>query len=136
MSLMEWSDRLSVGVAQFDDEHKRLIVLINDLFDAVQAGRGRDALGRTLDELIDYTKTHFSHEEHLLKKFADPNFEAHKKEHEALAKQVVDIQRKYHAGATAMLSMEVMSFLKNWLVKHIQGTDKLYTALLHDNGVV
>ena len=136
MSLMEWSDRLSVGVAQFDTEHKRLIVLTNDLLDAVQAGRGRDALGRTLDELIDYTKTHFANEEHLLKKFGDPNFETHKKEHEALAKQVIEIQRKYHAGATAMLSMEVMSFLKNWLVKHIQGTDKLYTALLNDHGVV
>ena len=135
MSLMEWTESMSVGVTQFDDEHKKLIVLINDLFDAVQAGRGRQALGSVLDELIDYTKTHFSHEEHHLKKLGYPAFKEHKKEHDALAKQVIDIQRKYHAGATAMLSMEVMSFLKSWLVTHIQGTDCLYTAFLNEKGV-
>ncbi len=135
MSLMEWTERMSVGVAQFDDEHKRLVALINDLFDAVQAGRGRQALGSVLDELVDYTKTHFAHEEHQLKKLGYASFEEHKKEHDVLTKQVIDIQRKYHAGATAMLSMEVMSFLKNWLVNHIQGTDSRYTAFLNEKGV-
>ena len=135
MSLMEWTERMSVGVTQFDDEHKKLIVLINDLFDAVQAGRGRQALGAVLDELVDYTKTHFAHEEHQLKKTGYAAFAEHKKEHDALTKQVIDIQRKYHAGATAMLSMEVMSFLKSWLVNHIQGTDSLYTAFLNEKGV-
>ena len=135
MSLMEWTERMSVGVAQFDDEHKKLIVLINDLFDAVQAGRGRQALGSILDDLVSYTKTHFAHEEHHLKKTGFPGFDAHKREHDALTKQVIDIQRKYQTGATAMLSMEVMSFLKNWLVNHIQGTDTLYTAHLNEKGV-
>ena len=135
MSLMEWTERMSVGVTQFDDEHKKLIVLINDLFDAVQAGRGRQALGAVLDELVDYTKTHFAHEEHQFKKAGYPAFAEHKKEHDTLTKQVIDIQRKYHAGATAMLSMEVMSFLKSWLVNHIQGTDSLYTAFLNEKGV-
>ena len=135
MSLMEWTERMSVGVSQFDNEHKKLVQLINDLFDAVQAGRGREALGKVLDELIDYTKTHFANEEHYLKKFEFPGLDAHKQEHDALTKQVVDIQRKYHAGATAMLSMEVMSFLKNWLVKHIQGTDAQYTRFLNEKGV-
>lgn len=135
MSLMEWTERMSVGVAQFDNEHKKLVDLINQLFDAVQAGRGREALGKVLDDLIDYTKTHFANEEHFLKKFGYPDLESHKREHDALTKQVVDIQRKYHAGATAMLSMEVMSFLKNWLVKHIQATDKEYSAFLQAKGV-
>ncbi len=135
MSLMEWTESMSVGVTQFDDEHKKLIVLINDLFDAVQAGRGRQALGSVLDELVDYTKTHFSHEEHNLKKFNYPDFAAHKKEHDVLTKQVIDIQRKYHGGATAMLSMEVMSFLKSWLINHIQGTDSRYTAFLNEKGL-
>ena len=134
MPLMEWTDRMSVGVAQFDNEHKKLVSLINELFDAVQAGRGREALGKILDELINYTKTHFTNEEHLMQKQGYPNLEAHRKEHEALTKQVIDVQRKYHAGATAMLSMEVMTFLKNWLIKHIQGTDKQYGPFLNAKG--
>ncbi len=135
MPLMEWTERLSVGIEQFDQEHKRLVAMVNELFDAVQAGRGKEALGAILDNLIDYTKTHFANEEHFLEKNGYPDLEAHRREHEALTRQVVDIQRKYHSGATAMLSMEVMTFLKNWLVKHIQGSDKTYGGYMNEHGL-
>ena len=135
MSLMEWNESMSVGVAQFDDDHKKLIVLINELFDAVQAGRGRQALGGVLDELIEYTKTHFCHEEYQLRTLGFPGYEDHKKEHDALAARALDIQRKYHAGATSMLSMELMNFLKSWLVHHIQGIDSLYVAFVAERGL-
>ncbi|HYD31505.1 MAG TPA: bacteriohemerythrin [Azospirillaceae bacterium] len=135
MPLMNWNDKMSVGVQQFDDEHKRLVAMLNDLFDAVQAGKGKDVLGKILDGLIDYTKKHFANEEQHFTKFAYPDLAAHKKEHEDLAKQVLDVQKKYHAGNTATLSMEVMNFLKNWLVKHIQGTDKKYGPFLNAKGV-
>lgn len=135
MPLMEWNEGMSVAIEQFDQEHQKLVAMINDLFDAVQAGRGKEALGSVLDGLIEYTKTHFAHEEHLMHKHGYPDLEAHKREHEALTKQVVEIQRKYHSGATAMLSMEVMTFLKSWLIKHIQGTDSRYSSYLHDKGI-
>jgi len=135
MPLMEWNDRLSVGISQFDNEHKKLVSMINELFDAVQSGRGKESLGHILDGLIDYTKTHFANEEHYMEKFSYPDLKAHRTEHETLTKQVVDIQRKYHQGATAMLSMEVMTFLKNWLIKHIQGTDKKYGPFLATKGL-
>lgn len=135
MALMEWSDRLSVGITQFDNEHKRLVGMVNDLFDAVQAGKGKDALGRILDGLITYTKTHFANEERYMTQHGYPDLPAHKAEHDALAKQVLDVQAKYRAGASAVLSMEVMTFLKGWLVKHIQGTDKKYGPFLNAKGI-
>ena len=49
---------------------------------------------------------------------------------------MLEVQRKYHAGATATLSMEVMNFLKNWLIKHIQGTDRKYGPFLRSHGLV
>lgn len=135
MPLMEWTDKLSVGVAQFDAEHKKLVGMVNELFDAVQSGHGKEALGKILDGLIAYTKTHFANEERLLQQHGYGDLAAHKREHEALAQQVVDVQRKYHAGATATLSMEVMNFLKNWLVKHIQGSDRKYGVYLNAKGL-
>ncbi len=135
MPLMEWNDKLSVGVAQFDGEHKRLVGMLNDLYDAVAAGHGKDVLGRTLDGLISYTKTHFANEERYMQQHAFPALAAHKAEHDALAKQVLEVQAKYQSGATAVLSMEVMSFLKTWLVKHIQGTDKQYGPFLNQKGI-
>ena len=135
MPLMEWSEKLSVGVKQFDDEHKRLVGMVNDLFDGVQAGRGKDMLGPILDGLISYTKTHFANEERYMQTHAFPAFAAHKAEHDALAKQVLDVQAKFKGGATSALSMEVMNFLKNWLIKHILGTDKSYGPFLNGKGI-
>lgn len=135
MPLMEWNDKLSVGITQFDNEHKRLVAMVNDLFDGVQAGRGKDLLGPVLDGLITYTKTHFANEERYMQLHNFPEFAAHKAEHDALTKQVLDVEKKFRAGATAVLSMEVMNFLKNWLVKHIMGTDKHYGPYLNARGV-
>jgi hemerythrin len=92
-------------------------------------------LGKTLDGLIDYTKSHFAREEQYMLKCGYPDLATHKKEHEDLAKQVLDVQKKYHGGSTATLSMEVMNFLKNWLIKHIQGTDKKYTPFMLAKGI-
>ncbi len=136
MPLMVWNDKLSVGIAQFDEEHKQLVALVNELFDAVQAGRSKEALGGILDSLVAYTKSHFTNEEEHFARLGYPDLDAHKAEHDALASQVLEVQRKYHAGATATLSMEVMNFLKNWLIKHIQGTDRKYGPFLRSHGLV
>ncbi len=135
MPLMEWSDKLSVGIKSIDDEHKKLVGMVNDLFDGVQAGRGKELLGPILDGLIAYTKTHFANEERYFAQHHYGEAVAHKAEHDALAKQVLDVQAKYKAGANAALSMEVMNFLKNWLVKHILGSDKAYGPFLAGKGV-
>lgn len=135
MPLMEWNTKLSVGVNTFDEEHKVLVGMVNELFDAVQAGHGREVLGGIVDRLIAYTANHFAHEERFMTLHKYPDLAAHKAEHEALVKQVLDVQAKYHSGATATLSIDVLNFLKNWLVKHIQGTDKKYGPFLTEHGV-
>jgi hemerythrin len=135
MPLMEWNDRLSVGIQQFDNEHKRLVAMVNELFDAAQGNRGKEVLGKILDGLITYTKTHFANEERYMTQHAYPDLKGHKAEHDALAKQVLDVQAKYKGGASSALNMEVLNFLKGWLVKHIQGTDKKYGPFLNAKGV-
>ena len=55
MPLMNWTDKLSVGVAVIDDDHKKLVGMVNELYDAMQSGRGKDSLGRILDGLVQYT---------------------------------------------------------------------------------
>ena len=135
MPLMTWSDKLSVGVEVFDSDHKRLVAMVNELFDAVNAGKGKDALGRVLDGLVTYTKTHFAREEEYFKKHGYPDMAAHMKEHHDLATQVLEVQKKWNAGQNAVLSMEVLNFLKNWLLQHIQGSDRKYGPFLREKGV-
>lgn len=130
--LINWSRSYSVGVKQMDDEHKRLIDIINNLYAAMRGGRSRDAIGTILDELIDYTKTHFGREEKIMQEIGYSGFDEQKREHIALIKQVEEIQSKYRAGNA--LGQEVMAFLKSWLINHIQGLDKKYGPTMNKKG--
>lgn len=135
MPLMTWTDKLSVGVGVLDDDHKKLVGMVNELYDAMQAGHGRESLGRILNALVQYTKVHFAREEKFFAQTGYPASVAHKHEHDALTKQVLDVQQKYNSGAAATLSLDVMHFLKNWLVNHIQGSDQKYRAHLNEKGI-
>jgi hemerythrin len=135
MPLMTWTEKMSVGVKVLDDDHKKLVSMLNELHDGLQAGHGKEALGKILDGLINYTKIHFGREEQFFSKTAYADSAAHKKEHDELTRQVIDVQQKYKSGAVSTLSLEVMNFLKNWLIQHIQGSDKKYGPHLNAQGI-
>lgn len=134
MSLMEWDDKLSVGVQLIDSEHQQLIRMVNELHDAVRANRGKEVLGKVLDGLIAYTASHFGHEEGEMKRTSYPQALAHKKEHEALVTKVLEIHKQFQAGKVAVLGMETLAFLKEWLVKHIKGSDQALGAWIKAHG--
>ena len=136
MSLIAWNDRLSVGIASIDKEHQKLVALLNEFYDAVQTGKGKESLARVLAALIDYTKKHFANEEQIFAKTGYPEAAAHKKAHDDLTRQVIEIQQKYTQGANATLPTETLNFLKSWLLTHIQGTDKKYSSHFVRNGIV
>ena len=132
--LMPWSSNLSVNIKQIDDQHKKLVGMVNELHKAMKLKKSNSVMGAILDRLVDYTASHFATEEKLFAQFGYPEEKAHVELHRKLVVQVVDIQKKFKAG-DAMLSMELMTFLKEWLVKHIQGTDKKYSSFLRERGV-
>lgn len=134
MALILWNDSLSVKIKQFDDQHKKLVDMVNQLFDAMKAGKGNQVLGDILKSLISYTQTHFAAEEQVMKQHAYPDFEAHKKEHNALVMQVLDLQKQFQSGKP-VLTQSVMTFLRDWLAKHIQGDDKKYGVYLNAKGI-
>jgi hemerythrin len=136
MPLMTWTEKLSVGVAVLDEDHKRLVSMVNELYDAMQAGHGKETLGRILNDLVHYTKEHFAREEKLFAQSVYPAALAHKHEHDALTQQVIEVQQKYMSGAGAALSIDVLRFLKSWLINHIQGSDQKYRPHLNAKGIV
>jgi hemerythrin len=133
MAFFEWSDEYSVGVSSIDRQHKKLIEIINTLYESMQAGQGEFALGRTLDDLASYARTHFRFEENLLETKGYPDLALHKKVHEGLYEQVMDLASQYKAGKTA-LSIQTGTFLKNWLANHILNTDMKYSEHLVARG--
>ena len=133
--LISWSDRYSVHVAEIDKQHQNLIDLLNELHSAMLAGKGAAALGKTLDGLAHYTVTHFAAEERLMRKHVYPQYQEHKDAHDKLVAQVKELQEQFRSGK-AVVSQEVISFLQRWLIGHIMGMDKKYSAHLNAAGVM
>ncbi len=130
MAFFNWSDTYSVGIKEFDEHHKKLIDMLNQLYDAMKAAQGNDVLGKILGDLIAYTKFHFQAEERQMQKHAYPGFAEHKKEHEALTRRAVELEQQFKSGKTT-LTLSVGNFLKEWLTNHIQGSDKKYSPYLN-----
>jgi hemerythrin len=131
---MEWSPAFSVKIKKFDDQHKKLVELLNQLHDAMKSGQGNAMLGVVLQALISYTATHFKEEEQVMQANGYPDLARHKAEHEKLVTKVLDLQKQFQSGSS-VLTMTVLSFLKDWLVSHIQGVDKKYGEFLNAKGI-
>jgi len=134
MAYMNWKAIYSVHIAVIDEQHKKLIDMINELHDAMKEGRGRALISLVLKEMIAYASSHFATEEDYMSRFAFQGYAVHKAEHGAFTAKVLDFQREYNRGSIS-LTFDVMDFLENWLVKHIQGTDKQYALFLNMKGI-
>jgi hemerythrin len=134
MSLLAWKDEFSTGVTQFDNEHKRLIAMINELHAAMLASRSQEVVQEVLKKLVQYTQIHFRHEEEAFAKTGYPDARAHTAQHHKLTEQVMgfvasDRERNAH------LSIDVLKFLKQWLLEHIEKNDKAYGSYLNSKGI-
>jgi len=135
MALMTWSDRLSVGVKVLDEDHKKLVAMVNELYEAIMQGKGKQKLGEVLTKLIQYTVEHFRREEQLFARTGYANAEKHHAEHRKLTEEVLKVQKTFEADASATISMDVLNFLRHWLIDHIQGEDQKYSAHLNSHGI-
>ena len=135
MTLMTWDSTWSVNVKEIDAQHQKLIGIVNELHEAMKAGKARDVLGGVLAQLADYTVYHFRAEEKLLQLHGYPEYGAHEKEHETFTKAVLDLKARNDRGGL-ILTINVLAFLKDWLTGHILKTDKNYSPFLNGKGVV
>lgn len=135
MPFVEWTDDFSVGVAEIDHDHKRLLGLLNDLNDAVEAGVGHHVLGAVMEGLILYVSYHFEHEEGLFLRANYPGYEKHRHQHLALTGTVKEIYEDFQTGSSDTLPVQVLEFLKSWLYTHILESDRAFGVYLYANRV-
>ncbi len=134
MGLIKWNDNYSVKVSEIDNQHKKLIDLVNQLYDAMRAGKGREALESVLTELVYYTVYHFNTEERLFREYGYPEYGKHKDIHDDLTRKAKDLKEAFDRG-NKMITIDVMLFLSNWWNIHILEEDKKYSDFLHNKGV-
>ena len=127
--MFEWKDEFSIQMPHIDKQHQELFRLAENLYRAMSAGQGKEALEATLDRLITYTEEHFAAEERLMR-LNDYTAQArHKAEHQELTRQVRQFQSDFKHGRTTM-AVPVLQFLRTWLEQHIKGSDMQLAAFV------
>lgn len=127
---LKWTPELSVGIDVIDDQHKRIVHYINELH---QAGltQDREAVGRVLDQLVDYTLSHFSFEEAMMEEARYAFLPVHKKVHDLFGRRVDDYRQRFAQGED--VATAVKETLVKWLVEHIKRDDVDYAATVRAN---
>ena len=122
---IRWTPDMSVGDSQLDEDHRRLVKLVNQLASA-DSHRDRSMVESVLDELIQYTDIHFTREEEYMCRIGFNLLDSHKEKHKFLVKQLIVLRQKFFNGLPGRLNEDVIEFLSRWLTGHILIDDMRY----------
>jgi hemerythrin-like metal-binding protein len=129
MIMFPWDDKYKTNHQTIDSEHRRLIDLMNELAEAMVAAKGRFICESVLNELVNYTKTHFANEERLMTIHNYAMTSQHKAMHAFFIQKVGDFKVRFDSGDLAVTA-SMLYFLRDWLIQHIQESDKALVAAI------
>lgn len=130
--MFEWEEKLSVGIAEIDGQHKRLLEVGRELvsiLESIAEGYDEyDELKRLISKLFDYTVYHFSEEEELMEKSGFDGLSVHRLQHEKFEHKIEEIDLEELDRNQYNYTMEILDFLSDWIVNHITKIDIQYTT--------
>lgn len=138
MAFFSWDEKFATNIHAFDEDHKHLICLFNDIYDKVfkceNIDDERELTQETLTNLLEYIHYHFTAEEKLMKDLGYPGYTEHKQQHDYYISAVNKMVIEHTEGGVA-LSFTVFMLLKDWITTHILGADKEYMQFFKDKGI-
>lgn len=131
---LDWKDEYSVGVAEIDDQHKKLFAIINDLVDTLRKIPQKDDLETVLTELVTYKSNHFETEERYFHQFGYVDTKQHEEAHRSFNSKIAELQKEFGSDVIG-LSFALADFLENWLIDHLLNMDKKYKQCFQEHGL-
>jgi hemerythrin len=122
-----WNEDYALGLAEIDAQHKSLFDIMNRLWSAIVNRATPEQMLTIIGELEQYTQSHFTDEENFMRATGYPDFDAHRKAHVAFIRRLAEEKNAVLAGNT--LSLDLLRFLKDWLVSHIKVVDRAYADI-------
>ena len=135
MPLFVWTNQMSVGVKLLNNDHKKLVLLINQLHDGLMAGRAKPALDRLFEDLVSYTRVHHANEEQLFVETGFQGSAAHMLEHDSTIERAVELQLRFKSSEVFAAELEILHQLREWLFRHIQGSDQEFVSHFKVKGI-
>jgi hemerythrin-like metal-binding protein len=131
---MEWQDNFSVNIREIDQQHQKLVGMINALHEAMLAHKGSEAHKTIINGMVDYASVHFKTEEDYMARFGFPGSAAHQLEHKGFTEKALELKERASRDGF-ILTLEILNFLRDWLQHHILDTDKRYSTFFNERGL-
>jgi hemerythrin len=136
MQIIEWKDDYSVGVKELDEQHKKILQIVNRISELIESNNfEKSEVEKILQELSDYAEEHFTNEEIYFREFDYDKTASHLEAHNDYRKRLAEFKAKYGAGLTKETLLDLADFVDGWWVFHINNTDKEYTECFHQHGL-
>lgn len=134
MPLVVWSPKYSLGIEAVDSQHRSIVDLINRLHESIKAGEARNETDEILRRMRDYALLHFAMEEKYMEEFGYEGLKEHLVEHETFRRKVPEFEESFRQGDLTV-ALDIMRFLMDWLLRHIQFVDHKYAPLFKERGL-
>jgi len=134
MKTLEWKDKYSVGVELIDDQHKKMVAVINQLIEVISSAPDKEKIAEIIKQLVEYKQFHFDTEEKYFKEFNYEEAEEHIAKHREFTVKLGKLQEEF--GDDLMgFSFALVDFLEDWLVDHLLTMDQKYVECFASHGL-
>lgn len=135
-NLFTWTKENSVGITEIDVQHQRIFTIINNLADSISNNKAQAEIDKILAQLVEYSTVHFGTEERYFKMFNYIYIDDHVAKHHMYNDKVSEFyEKKKNPNQKQTLPYEIINFLKDWWINHINIEDKKYTDTFHQHGL-
>jgi len=139
MILIPWKDQYSVQVKEIDEQHKKLLIIINQLYEAIKSQSSHKNLVTLVKELIDFSEYHFTTEEKYFDLCNYEDKEPHKKEHQKFKEKILTTYNTCRSsecqGQELEIAFELIDFMEDWFVEHFISMDQKYIPCFKKYGL-
>ncbi|MBC8549982.1 MAG: hemerythrin family protein [Candidatus Brocadiales bacterium] len=135
--MIKWEGKYSVNIAMLDEEHKKIIGIVNAVTIADQHSYTLDKVAEIMNDMITYARKHFKSEEEYMIKFKYPAYQSHKAEHVKFLERITFYHNRLVLNDYVVENniFDILNHFKHWLIDHIQVVDKGYTDCFNENGL-
>lgn len=132
--IIQWKDEYNLGIASIDEQHQKLIGIINTLSKNISAGLSRGDINSAIVRMEQYVKEHFTYEEKFFELIQFKETEEHVREHRVFLEKTEEFRERAKTDEVT-LSVEMLGFLEEWFIHHVQVVDRLYVEEFKKFGV-
>jgi hemerythrin len=125
MAFFEWKEEYSGGIQGIDEQHKVILELMNELFDAIRYEKEEATIKKVFVELLKYANYHFGLEAELFEKYVYEEREEHVRQHEHFIQKIKDLMISDYL-TDRNIALETLHYLRGWFQEHMMKIDMEY----------